>query len=174
VAIGLTKIVSVVKDLLRYDQEIQRADEAAIFKRTGLQSEVARVLRDSSQERRSVYLQVEGTIVAESNARASDSDGTSGYQFGTLVEGFLKSVSSGLASTTTGQAFQVEWRKSFSEGYDKTAGENNCYIYIPQRTSPVHLFLTTGVDAKKAMEKKESFMLEYYTPNERTAPVRIL
>jgi hypothetical protein len=39
--------------------------------------------------------------------------------------------------------------------------------------TPVHVFLTTGVDPKKAMEKKESFMLEYYSEQERMQPIRL-
>jgi len=72
-----------------------------------------------------------------------------------------------------GPRYAVHWHKSFSEGYDKTAGDNNCHVLTAGAT-PVHLFLTTELDPKKAREKKESFMLEYYTEKERLEPVRLL
>ena len=47
------------------------------------------------------------------------------------------------------------------------------YIYSKFDCPPSHIFVTTGVDLKKAMEKKESFMLAYYTEQERMKPIKI-
>jgi hypothetical protein len=92
-----------------------------------------------------------------------------------LVERFLFEVATDLTAADQNQLlkFNVQWQKSFSEGYGKIAGENNCYIYPNVQSVPVHLFLTTGVDHKKAMEKKESFMIEYYTAEERMKPIKL-
>ena len=70
--------------------------------------------------------------------------------------------------------YNIQWHKSFSEGYGRTAGENNFHIYPLGQCAPVHVFLTMCVDNKKAMEKKESFMLEYYSADERMKPIRLL
>jgi hypothetical protein len=173
--LSLKELLGQLKDFMNLYIAIQNRSQEYLQQHYGSSNEVHRILIDPEPEIEAIKMRVEGLIEEEKNRPTIESDGTAGYQFGPLVERFLKEVVSGLTSTDQNQQlkFNIQWQKSFSEGYGKIAGENNCYIYPNIQSVPVHLFLTTGVDQKKAMEKKESFMIEYYTAEERMEPIRI-
>jgi hypothetical protein len=177
IALGLGELMASIVDSLDYSEEIMSKDEAALGRRTNSPQEVNRILMDAQMEIQATRVKVDGMIDLEKNAHPTDDDQTHGYQYGPLVISFLKHVEKGLSKLRKmGQSqFTFDWQKSFSEGYEAGAGNNNAYIYSQERqAAPVHLFLTTKVDSQKAMEKKESFMLEYYTPQERLQPVRLI
>lgn len=169
------ELVNSIIDSVEFSMEILNSNHDALLHRLGSNNEVTRLLIDPETELEAQKVRTEGLITEEKAVIPSEPDGTQGYQFGLLVEGFLKAVAEPLAKpSATGQStVQVQWHKSFPEGYGKVAGENNCYIYSSPQCLPVHLFLTTGLDQKKAMEKKDSFMLEYYTPQERLQPIKL-
>ena len=173
---GLSELYMSLSDSMKYAQEITNSDQEALINRLGSTNEVTRLLMDPERELTAIKVRLEGMLEAEKQVAPIEGDGSQGYQFGSLVEVFLKGVTSGLCKPAQdGQPmFQIEWCKSFSEGYGRIAGENNCYIYSRFQSAPVHLFLTTGVDHKKAMEKKESFMLEYYSEGERLRPIKLI
>ncbi len=175
--LGLSELIISIKSSLEFSIAIKNADNNFLLSNLDSQTEVNRVLMDPEAALEALKMRVEGSIEDEKIKTSTEADGTSGFQFGPLVEGFLKSVSKSLDQLDSQgrPKFQIQWHKSFSEGYGRTAGENNCYIYpeIPKQCAPIHLFLTTGVDEKKAMEKKESFMLEYFSEHERMRPIRL-
>jgi hypothetical protein len=173
--LGLTDLLNSLIDFINYIRDISSKDSDALYQRLQSTSEINRLLMDPEAELAATRIRAEGLSEEEKNVLPLDSDGAVGYQFGKLVEEFLNHVVSNLTTPehAEGTAFSVKWSKSFSEGYGKIAGENNCYIFSTTHHLPVHIFLTTGVDHKKAMEKKESFMLEYYTEQERMQPIRI-
>jgi hypothetical protein len=184
--LGLEELLGIVTESLEFTLEIRAQNRPALETRIGSPTEVNRILMDAQQELEAARVKVDGLIDQEKYTLPTDADRTQGYQFGPLVIEFLKHVEAGL-----GGNYQVEWQKSFSEGYDAGAGANNCYIwalpnahtdsigndagkvYAGQECPPIHLFLTTEVNQQKAMEKKESFMLEYYTPQERMQPIKL-
>ncbi|MCK5561276.1 MAG: hypothetical protein KAJ51_11800 [Thermoplasmata archaeon] len=172
---GLQELLDSTIDSIDYSIEISNSNQEALLRRLGSANEVTRLLMDPTDELTAIKLRTEGLIDAEKQVLPVELDGTQGYQFGPLVEVFLEHVMADLIKPASdGQPlYQVNFQKSFPEGYGKIAGENNCYIYPKVQCPPVHLFLTTGVDQKKAMEKKDSFMLEYYTELERMQPIRI-
>ena len=175
--LGLSELLATVTDSLRYSLEIRNQNRPALEKRANSPNEVNRVLMDAAQELEATKVKVDGQINMEKNVAPADADGTQGYQFGPLVVSFLSNVDAASKKLVHdgNSIFTVDWRKSFSEGYEAGAGDNNCYIYNPNAdAAPVHLFLTTKVDPQKAMEKKESFMLEYLTPQERMQPIRLI
>lgn len=176
--LGLNELIDSIIDSLEYIKVITTQDSEALLQRLGSTNEVTRINMDPDGELTAIRMRIEGAFESEKNNPILDSDGTAGYQLGTLVEEFLKSVANDLSAkyrTQDGQPYyRVQWHKSFTEGYGKIAGENNCHIYPSAHCVPVHLFLTTGVDNKKAMEKKESFTLEYYSDDERMKSIRLL
>lgn len=173
--LGLMPLLDRALQVLSYCRDVASGNRDALLVQTNSPQEVERIMREPTQEIKGTKLGLEGAIEAERPARPVDRDGTQGYLFGPVVESFLKDATNELAHFVTpqGPRYSIQWHKSFSEGYDKTAGENNCHI-LSQNTAPVHLFLTYELDHKKAKEKKESFMLEYYTESERMQPVKIL
>lgn len=172
---GMREVINSLIDTLHYLSDIATRNEEALMRRLDSSSEMARLLVDPEREIEAIRVRVEGLLESEKANVPLESDGTHGYQFGILVEAFLKSVASNLTRPgPDGQTrFYLKWYKSFTEGYGKVAGENNCHIYPRIQCTPVHLFLTSGVDNKKAMEKKESFMLEYYSAQERMLPIKL-
>jgi hypothetical protein len=164
-----------LKDFLNTKIAINNRSQEYLLHHYGSSNVVNRILMDPESELGAVKMRAEGLIEEERNRPTLESDGTAGFQFGPLVERFLFEVATDLTAADQNQLlkFNVQWQKSFSEGYGKIAGENNCYIYPNVQSVPVHLFLTTGVDHKKAMEKKESFMIEYYTAEERMKPIKL-
>jgi hypothetical protein len=172
---GLQELLDSIIDSIENSTEISNSDQEALLRRLGSANEVTRLLMDPGVELTAIKVRTEGLIEAEKQVLPVELDGTQGYQFGPLVEVFLEHVTADLIKPASdGQPlYQVQFQKSFPEGYGKVAGENNCYIYPKVQCPPVHLFLTTGVDQKKAMEKKDSFMLEYFTEQERMQPIRI-
>jgi len=177
-ALGITEVLGMATDSLRYSMEIRGKNTEALSKRVTSPQEVNRILLDAPQELEAARVKVDGMIEMEKNEAPTEADGTQGYQFGPLVLAFLRHVETGVARVKNQEGqpvLTVDWRKSFSEGYEAGAGDNNCYLYNSNvQAAPVHLFLVTEVNSQKAMEKKESFMLEYYTPQERLAPVRLV
>jgi hypothetical protein len=173
--LGLEETLGQLKDFLNTYIAINNSSQEYLLHHYGSSNVVNRILMDPEPELEAVKMRVEGMIEEEKNRPTLESDGTAGYQFGPLVERFLKDVTKGLSTTQINQQlkFNIQWQKSFSEGYGKIAGENNCYIYPNIQSVPVHLFLTTGVDHKKAMEKKESFMIEFYSAEERMGPIKL-
>lgn len=173
--LGLCPLLDRSLQVLSYCRDVASGNRDALLVQTNSPQEVERIMREPSQEIKGAKLVLEGAIEAERPAKPVDLDGTQGYLFGPVVESFLKDATNELAKLATpqGPRYSVQWHKSFSEGYDKTAGENNCHI-LSQNITPVHLFLTYELDPKKAKEKKESFLLEYYTESERMQPVKIL
>jgi len=172
---GMGEVLNSVLDSLHYLSDIATRNEEALMRRLESSSEMTRLLVDPEREITTIQFRLEGLLESEKANVPLESDGTHGFQFGILVEAFLKSVASNLTRPgPDGQAqFYLKWYKSFTEGYGKVAGENNCHIYPRIQCTPVHLFLTNGVDNKKAMEKKDSFMLEYYSAHERMLPIKL-
>lgn len=173
--LGLVGFLNSISDSINYRNTILQGDKDELLRRLGSTNEVSRVLMDPTQELEAIKMRLQGNLDGEKAEQPLESDGTSGYQFGMIVERFLKNSTYSLEnlSKTSNLKFSFQWNKSFSEGYGKVAGENNCHIYPSNQGVPVHVFLTTAVDNKKAMEKKESFMLEYYSENERMWPIKI-
>ena len=173
---GLTELTDSVINSLIYSIEITSQDTEALLRRLGSSSELNRIVMDPERELSAIKMRLDGELAAEKNNPTVEPDGTVGYQFGPMVEAFLNDVINGLDHFTSSQGmpgFNIQWNKSFPEGYGKVAGENNCHISSNVQCTPVHLFLTTGLDLKKAMEKKESFMLEYYSDQERMRPIKL-
>lgn len=173
--LDFNEILPNLVESIEYSTAIKNSNSNYLLQHLGSQNEVNKIIMDPEPAIEAIKMRVEGMIEEEKNKSISETDGTAGYLLGSMVEGFLKDIVAGLELATQNGSplFQVKWHKSFSEGYGKIAGENNCYIYAKGQTKPVHLFLTTGLDNKKAMEKKESFMLEYYSDQERMKPIRI-
>ncbi len=172
---NLNESVEQMIDNIDYIFALDTCDQQLLLKRLGSMNEVNRQLLDPAFEIQKIKMHAEGILEEERARPAVESDSTLGYQFGPLVEKFLRDAALRFTRTAKdGRPWcSINWHKSFSEGYGKTAGENNIHIYSRAQCVPVHLFLTTGVDNKKAMEKKESFMIEYYQDNERLPPIRI-
>jgi hypothetical protein len=173
--LGLEDLFDSILDSLLYSQEIASKNKDALVARLGSTGDVNRILLDPEGELSAIKVQIEGIIDAEKPILPTEIDETAGFQFGPIVEKFLKDVVDSLIVTdeSGSEKYKIQWYKSFLEGYGKVAGENNCYIQPPSESAPVHLFLSIGVDQEKAMQKKESFMLEYYTDQERMQPVKI-
>lgn len=175
--LGLIETVNSILDHYRYFQEVSTSNNDVLLQRLGSTSELTRILRDPESELAAIKVRVEGILEAEKNILINDSDGVFGYQFGPFVEELLKDLSAKLSQLlgSDGQPLvHFEWHKSFSEGYGKVAGENNVHVYPKTSVPPVHIFITTAIDFKKAMEKKESFMLEYYSDSERMKPIKLV
>jgi hypothetical protein len=176
--LGLSQLIISIEKSMEFSKAIKDSNNDFLLRNLGSQTELNRILMDPEPALEGLKMRVEGNIEDEKNQTSTELDGTSGFQLGPLVENFLQDVTSNLNQVDSmgKPRFQIQWHKSFSEGYGKTAGENNCYIYsdVNNQCAPVHLFLTTGVDEKKAMEKKESFMLEYYSEQERMRPIKLL
>jgi len=173
--LGLMDLLGSIIDSISYRKAILQGNSQELLRRLGSNNEVIKVTRDPEQELEVIKMRMQGSIDSEKAEQTMEADGTSGYQLGMMIEEFLRNVATGLEnmSRTSTLKFGYQWNKSFSEGYGKVAGENNCHIYPSNQGVPVHVFLTTGLDNKKAMEKKESFMLEYYSENERMWPIKI-
>jgi hypothetical protein len=173
---GFTNLFESVMDSLKYSIEINNNDTEALLHRLGSTTELNRIILDPKSELLAINMRLDGELEAEKHKLTVEPDGTAGYQFGPLVEAFLKDLKSGLDHKVDPQGkplFYFQLNKSFPEGYGKVAGENNCYISPAVPCAPLHVFLTTGVELKKAMEKKDSFMLEYYSEQERMQPIRL-
>lgn len=174
--LGLTQILKEAINAREFVEEILARDKEALMARTNSLSEVNRIDSEPATEIKSISTTLSGLMSQEGNTKPVDADGTQGYQFGPLVETFLAQVAGGLDQKDHHGTplFGFHWNKSFSEGYDKTASENNLYIYTTYRCSPIHLWMATEMVQKKHYEKKESFMLEYYTEAERLPAVRLM
>jgi hypothetical protein len=172
--LNMNELINSMSDSLEYSSAIKEQDKEYLLNRFGSMNEVQRLMMDPESELSAIQMRLESMVEEEKNKNPVEPD-DQGYQFGSLVECFLRDVTSSLESQTQDgkPKFQVQLYKSFSEGYGRTAGENNCHIFPMAQCVPVHLFLTTDVDYKKAMEKKESFMLEYYSEHERMKPIKI-
>jgi hypothetical protein len=173
--LGVDELLQSIIDSLTYYKEIQIQDKDALLVRLNSTTEVNRILMDPQNELNGIRVRVQGMIEEEKGVQPLDHDSAQGYQFGHIVEEILKQIESKLRPLTKdGQPYYlIQWSKSFSEGYGKIAGENHCYFFPHTHCPPVHLFVTTGVDEKKSMEKKESFMLAYYSDTERMKPVKL-
>jgi hypothetical protein len=173
--LGLNDSVNSLLDSLKYSQEIHESNKETLITRLGSESKVHRLLMDPELELEAIKVRTEGIIESEKPKLSLEADGSHGYMFGPIVEMFLKTVTDNISKIISGAqpVYQIQWHKSFSEGYGKIAGENNCHIYSKLDCPPAHIFVTTGVDLKKAMEKKESFMLAYYTEQERMQPIKL-
>jgi len=173
--LDLSELLSLAIDSLVFSSEIDNQNKDALLSRLGSMNEITRLIMDPERELSAIKVRFEGMLDAEKNKSPIGADGTHGYEYGYLVEEFLKNIAVGLGAAALDDQprFFFQWSKSFSEGYGKTAGENNCHIYPRTQCTPVHLFLTTGVDQKKAIEKKDSFMLEYYSEHERMPPIKL-
>jgi hypothetical protein len=163
-------------DFLNYQLAIKNQNREFLSTRFSSENEIHRILMDPEPELQGIKMRVEGILDEEKTRPTQELDGSAGYQYGPLVECFLKDITSILTRPDhAGNIYYVvQWSKSFSEGYGKLAGENNCHIYSKTASTPIHLFMTTGVDYKKAMEKKDSFMIEYYSEKERLQPILLL
>jgi len=171
----LNDLVNSLLVSLKYSQEIHDSNKEALVARLGSESDVHRLLMDPDSELEAIKVRLEVILESEKPRLLLEADGSHGYMFGPIVEVFLKTVTDRISKLTSGNQsiYQIQWHKSFSEGYGKVAGENNCHVFSKFDCPPAHIFVTTGVDLKKAMEKKESFMLEYYTDQERMKPIKL-
>ena len=173
--LGLKELVNSLMDSLVYLQEIRDSKKALLVARLGSESEVHRLLMDPEREFEAITVRMEGLLESEKPRLPLEADGSHGYMLGPIVEEFLNTVTDRISKLISGgqPTYRIQWHKSFSEGYGKVAGENNCHVYSKFNCPPVHIFVTTGVDQKKAMEKKESFMLDYYSEQERMRPIKL-
>lgn len=173
--LGIMDLLKFIIDSLTYCREIQTQNRDALLLRLNSTNEVNRTLMDPQNELNAINVRVQGNIEEEKHILPLDYDSAQGYQFGHIVEEFLKHVESKLNPLTKdGQSYyRIQWSKSFSEGYGKIAGENHCHFFPHTQYPPVHLFITTAVDEKKAMEKKDTFMLAYYSAEERMMPIKL-
>ncbi len=174
--IGLDGLIAQSIESVEFLVEVNNKDREALEARTGSFNAASNILLDPSLEMKAIKERLQGQLTTERNVTPVDDDGSQGYKFGSYVDAFMMDLGTSLniQDKTGKHMFFINWYKSFSEGYGRTAGNNNCHIYPNVQCKPVHVFLTTAMDLKKANEKKDSFMLELYTEAERMKPVQLL